>query len=165
DAVMATLGGATAGPGRAQAPRARLRWAGLGDLEELCSLFRAARPDQGSDEAEMASWLEHGGAIVLEADGRALAALRWREEGTGWRVDPVASLPEERGMGYGRWLMTKVEAHAIRSNIPTLTLDLPSSETLAYYRRMGYRRPDPDKSPSTLVKRVGGTWQVQEEER
>lgn len=162
---MAVADSPMVGADRAVAPRARLRWAGLGDLEELCTLFRVARPDQGNDEAEMTSWLEHGGAIVLEADGRALAALRWREEGTGWRVDPVASLPEERGMGYGRWLMTKVEAYAIRANIPTLTLDLPSSETLAYYHRMGYRRPDPDGSPSTLVKRVGGTWQVQEEER
>jgi GNAT superfamily N-acetyltransferase len=162
---MAAVGDPVSGTDRAAAQRARLRWAGLRDLEELCKLFRAARPDQGSDEAEMTSWLEHGGAIVLEAEGRALAALRWREEGAGWRVDPVASLPEERGMGYGRWLMTKVEAHAIRSNIPILTLDLPSSEALAYYHRMGYRRPDPDGSPSTLVKRVGGTWQVQEEGR
>lgn len=145
--------------------RARLRWAGLRDLGALCELFRAARPEESNDEAEMAAWLEHGGAIVLEAEGRALAALRWREEASGWRVDPVASLPEERGMGYGRWLMTKVEAHAIRSNIPTLTVALPSSEALPYYRRMGYRRPDPEGDPTTLVKRVGGTWQIQEGER
>ncbi len=153
-------------PGSAAAPpRARLRWAGLGDLDALCALFRQARPGEANDEAEMASWLEHGGAIVLETEGRTLAALRWREEGPGWRVDPVASLPEERGMGYGRWLMTKVEAYAIRSNIPTLTLELPSHEALPYYRRMGYRRPDPEGEPTTLVKRVGGTWQVQEGER
>jgi len=151
-------------PGSAPA-QARLRWAGLGDLEALCALFRAARPEEPNDEAEMAAWLEHGGAIVLEAGGRTLAALRWREEGPGWRVDPVASLPEERSMGYGRWLMTKVEAHAIRSNIPTLTVELPSNEALPYYRRMGYRRPDPEGEPATLVKRVGGTWQVQEGER
>ena len=143
------------------APRARLRWAGLQDLEELCALFRAARPERPDGEAEMAAWLEHGGAIVLESEGRALAALRWREEGSGWRVDPVASLPEERGMGYDRWLMTKVEAYAIRSNVPTLTLELPTAESLPYYRRMGYRR-DPEREPGTLVKRVGGTWQVQE---
>ncbi len=149
----------------AVAGKARLRWAGLRDLQALCTLFRAARPEEAHDEAEMASWLEHGGAIVLEAEGRPLAALRWREEGSGWRVDPVASLPEERGMGYGRWLMTKVEAHAIRSNIPILTVELPSGEALAYYRRMGYRRPDPEREPTTLVKRVGGTWQVQEGER
>jgi len=153
-------------PGSAPAPtRARLRWAGLRDVEALCALFRAARPGETNDESEMAAWLEHGGAIVLEAEGRALAALRWREEGRGWRVDPVASLPEERNMGYGRWLMTKVEAHAIRSNIPTLTIELRSSEALPYYRRMGYRRPDPEGEPTTMVKRVGGTWQVQEGER
>lgn len=147
------------------APRARLRWAGLQDLAQLCALFQAARPGQATGEAEMTAWLEHGGAIVLESEGRALAALRWREEGAGWRVDPVACLPEARDMGYDRWLMTKVEAHAIRSNIPTLTLELPSSEALPTYRRMGYRRPDPERDPGTLVKRVGGTWQVQEDDR
>ncbi len=148
--------------------RARLRWAGLDDVPALCVLFHAARPDQTFEEAEMAGWLEHGGAIVLEASGRPLAALRWREEGPGWRVDPVASLPEERGKGYGRWLMTKVEALAIRTNIPTLTLDLPSADDLPYYRRMGYRllRADGGEAASaTMVKRVGGTWQVQEEDR
>ncbi len=152
--------------GRDAAARARLRWAGLADLETLCELFDAARPEAGHDEAEMAAWLEHGGAIVLESEGRALAALRWREEAGGWRVDPVASRPEERGNGYGRWLMTKVEAYAIRANIPTLTLDAPSPETVAYYRRMGYRpaRPGEDDD-ATMVKRVGGTWQVQEDPR
>ena len=145
--------------------RAHLRWAGLADLDALCALFRAARPAEGCDAGEMASWLEHGGAIVLETNGRVLAALRWREEGSGWRVDPVASLPEERGNGYGRWLMTKVEAYAIRANVPTLTLDLPSCESLPYYRRMGYRRLQPELDGATLVKRVGGTWQVQEGQR
>ncbi len=159
-ATLPLASGSVPAPGKA-----RLRWAGLRDLEALCTLFGAARPEEAIDETEMAAWLEHGGAIVLEAEGRTLAALRWREEGAGWRVDPVASLPEERGMGYGRWLMTKVEAYAIRSNIPTLTVELPSSEALPYYRRMGYRRPDPEGEPSTLVKRVGGTWQVQEGER
>lgn len=150
---------------RGASDRARLRWAGLADLEALCALFRTARPEQGCDEAEMAAWLEHGGAIVLEAGGRALAALRWREEGSGWRVDPVASLPEERGHGYGRWLMTKVEAYAIRANVPTLTLDLPSVDALGYYHRMGYRRLQPEQDGGTLIKRVGGTWQVKEDPR
>ncbi len=152
--------------GRDAVARARVRWAGLADLEALCELFQASRPDAGYDEAEMAAWLEHGGAIVLESEGRALAALRWREEDGGWRVDPVASRPEERGNGYGRWLMTKVEAYAIRANIATLTLDAPSPETVAYYRRMGYRPAHPGEDDgATMVKRVGGTWQVQEDPR
>lgn len=164
---MSAVGAAPLERSGAPTAKVRLRWAGLDDVPALCVLFRAARPDQSFEEAEMAGWLEHGGAIVLEASGRPLAALRWREEGSGWRVDPVASLPEERGKGYGRWLMTKVEALAIRTNIPTLTLDLPSTGHLPYYRRMGYRRlaTDGEEAVATLVKRVGGTWQVQEEDR
>jgi GNAT superfamily N-acetyltransferase len=149
----------------AAGPKAHLRWAGLADLDALCAVYQAARPDQADDPETMAAWLEHGGAILLESEGRAIAALRWREESGGWRVDPAASLPEERAGAYGRWLMTKVEALAIRSNIPTLTLDAPSAESLPYYRRLGYRRRDPLDADSPLVKRVGGTWQVQESKR
>ena len=152
-----------------EGPRARLRWAGLSDLDALCAVYRAARPerdaDADEDAREMTTWLEHGGAILLESEGEAIAALRWREESGGWRVDPAADPSGDPGNGYERWLMTKVEALAIRANIPTLTVELPSSDALAIYRRMGYRRLEPGGRASTMVKRVGGTWQVQEEHR
>ena len=61
--------------------------------------------------------------------------------------------------------MTKVEALAIRANIPTLTVEVPSPDALPTYRRMGYRRLEPGSPRPTMIKRVGGTWQVQEEHR
>ncbi|HKI57011.1 MAG TPA: hypothetical protein VKB31_07645 [Trueperaceae bacterium] len=152
-----------------EGPRARLRWAGLADLDALCAVYRAARPERagedGEDAEEMAAWLEHGGAILLESEGEAIAALRWREESDGWRVDPAANPSGEPGGGYERWLMTKVEALAIRANIPTLTVEVPSPDALPTYRRMGYRRLEPGSPRPTMIKRVGGTWQVQEEHR
>ncbi|HKI58794.1 MAG TPA: hypothetical protein VKA00_06245 [Trueperaceae bacterium] len=160
---------ASAEPPVTQAPKARLRWAGLADLDALCTVYRAARPGRAGgdrdDAEEMAGWLEHGGAILLESEGAPIAALRWREESGGWRIDPAADPSGEPGNGFERWLMTKVEALAIRANIATLTVELPSADALPTYRRMGYRRARPGSEDPTMVKRVGGTWQVQEGNR
>ena len=142
---------------------AQLRWATLQDADRLTRLFAEARPTEPEARASMLVWLEHGGALMLEdAEGTPLCALRWREEDDGWRVDRIATLPEERGQGYGRWLMTKVEALAIRYNVPELKLTLDREELLPYYRRLGYRVDADDDDGVHLSKRVGGTWQVQE---
>lgn len=141
---------------------ARLRWATLQDVDRLVDLFSKARPDGTATRAEMLGWLEQGGSLLLEdGEGTLLCALRWREEGDGWRVDRVATLPGERGQGYGRWLMTKVEALAIRYNVPQLVLTLDQDDLVPYYRRMGYRVAEESASAWHLHKRVGGTWQVQ----
>lgn len=147
---------------------ARLRWAGEADAERLDALWEAAHaPDdpegeRAKDDFDMRGWLEHGGALLLEDDrGRTLCALRWRWAGEGWRVDRIATLPAARGQGFGRWLMTKVEALAIKRNVPTLTLTLHQDDLVPYYRRMGYQETEREGDAVTLVKRVGGTWQRQ----
>lgn len=142
---------------------ARLRWATLQDVGRLVRLFGEARPTEPEAREDMLAWLEQGGALMLEdGEGTPLCALRWREEGGGWRVDRIATLPDERGQGFGRWLMTKVEALAIRYNVPELKLTLDREELLPYYRRLGYRVATEDDRGVHLRKRVGGTWQVQE---
>jgi GNAT superfamily N-acetyltransferase len=162
-------------PGQAY-EAAHLRPAEFRDIPELLELYKVAL-DKEESEDEMTSWLEQGGAFVLEdATGKMLCALRWREEintdsQDGWRVDRVATIPAARGQGFGRWLMTKVEALAIRNNIPTLTLTLDEAraDLLAYYQRMGYAVLSHEvlshevlgqaATAVTLSKRVGGTWQ------
>jgi ribosomal protein S18 acetylase RimI-like enzyme len=151
-------------PGQAY-EAARLRWASIADAPRLALLWRVAYPDDAVSAAEMTAWLEHGGALTLQdGTGRILAAMRWREEGSGWRVDRVATRPEERGQGYGRWLATKVEALAIRQNVPHLLLVLPCDDDgqVAYYRRLGYQvvADAAESSGRTLRKVVGGTWQT-----
>lgn len=141
---------------------AKLRRAGLSDLPALTALYRKARPGETETLASMSGWLGRGGSLVLqEASGSLLCALRWREAGNGWEVDRIATDPETRGQGYGRWLMTKLEALAIRSNIPTLSLTLsaPEADLLAYYRRMGYQIVSQSGERVELEKRVGGMWQ------
>ena len=150
-------------PGQAY-EAARLRWAGLRDAEHLAALWLDAYPDGSEDAASIRAGLAHGGALLLEdRSGALLAALRWRHAAGGWEVERVATLPAHRGQGYGRWLMTRVEAAAIRANVPTLTLRLPldtAAEQLSYYARMGYAERDRDDEHVTLHKRVGGTWQT-----
>ena len=140
-------------------PAARMRTATFGDRARLDTLFDLARGESGH---RVLPWLEQGGALLIEGeDGRALSALLWREDAGGWHLDRIATVPEARGQGFGRWLMTKVEALAIRANVPHLTLDLDDPELEWYYRRMGYRVQGRDDEVLRLHKRVGGTWQTQ----
>lgn len=141
---------------------AKLRWAGLADLPALTTLYHKARQDEQELPGDMAGWLDRGGGLVLqESDGTLLCALRWREAGDGWEVDRIATLPQARGQNYGRWLMTKLEALAIRSNIATLSLTLtsPDEDLLGYYQRMGYQVTEQSGARVALQKRVGGVWQ------
>lgn len=140
---------------------ARLRLAELHDVPELVSLYQHAKPEQPESDREMVNWLEYGGALLLESEtGTLISALRWVEDAKGWRLDRLATLPEYRGQGLGRWLMTKVEALAIQRNIAGLhlTLEQASEDLLYYYRRMGYDC-DTQGDKAVLHKRVGGVWQ------
>ena len=141
---------------------ARLRWAGEADAPRLNALWDAAGAGDAETAAQMGAWLEHGGALMLQdPEGRALCAVRWRWSEDGWHVDEIVTHPDARGQGFGRWLMTKVEALAIKRNVPTLTLRLRQEDRLGYYRRLGYRETERDEDAITLTKRVGGTWQRQ----
>ena len=142
---------------------AQLRWVTLNDAPRLAALWAAAYPDTAPSVREVADWLADGGALALQdPNGELLAALRWRREERGWRIERVATTPSARGLGYGRWLMTKVEALAIRQNVPWLVLTLPDEdvEQLEYYERMGYRVEGSSNAGSVdLRKAVGGVWQ------
>ena len=166
---MSSLPASTLGSGRAY-EAARLRWAVESDAERLAALWREGREADGLDGSQetagvMRDWLEHGGVVFLEdGERRALCGVRWRWQDGGWSVDRIVTRPEARGQGYGRWLMTKLEALAIKRNVPTLTLDLDQEALLPYYQRLGYREAEGNEgnaSSRRLVKQVGGTWQRQ----
>lgn len=140
----------------------KLHAATYSDAAALATLYQRAWDDPGEDEATVQGWLEGGGALAFVCEGTFVCALRWRETPYGWEVGRLATLPGYRGQGFGRWLMTRLEALAIQHNIPELqlTLDGAHAELLPYYRRMGYRPCSPE-TPLTLCKRVGGVWQRQ----
>jgi GNAT superfamily N-acetyltransferase len=138
----------------------RLRAATSADAPKLAALWAKARPEAGVDQATLKKWLATGRALLLEdAAGRALAALRYHEEEGGWRVEPIVTDPNQRGQGFGRWLMTTLEADAIKGNVPFLALEVREPTTLPYYLRLGYRPTGDDELQ--LRKRVGGVWQQQ----
>lgn len=141
---------------------AKLRSATSGDAVALTKLYQSAWNEPGEDEAVVRGWLEGGGALTFTCEGTFVCALRWRETSYGWEVGRLATLPEYRGQGFGRWLMTRLEALAIQHNIPELQLTLGEAQTdlLPYYTRMGYRPRSPE-TPLALCKRVGGVWQRQ----
>lgn len=144
----------------------QMRWVAQNDAPRLAALWRAAYPEEAElhTREALAAALAHGGALAMQdAHGDLLAALRWRRERGAWRIERVATLPEARGLGYGRWLITKVEAFAIRQNVPALLLTIPSEERdqVDYYRRMGYH-PEGEAHAHgdiTLRKELGGVWQ------
>lgn len=142
-------------------PAVRLREAELSDAQRLSELYAAVIGPAAPSQPQMREWLTSCGVLLVEdAAGRPMAAVRYKNSADGWEVDRIATLPTERGQGYGRWLMTKLEALAIRGNVKNLTLDVQEPSLLPYYRRMGYRAGADD--PLRLSKRVGGVWQRQE---
>lgn len=149
---------------RAQPPSrpVKLHSATDDDAAALAELYRTAWNDPDEDEARVQLWLGDGGVLSFVCAGTFLSALRWREAPYGWEVGRLATLPEYRGQGFGRWLTTRLEALAIQHNIPELRLTLTEAQTelLPYYTRMGYHAADPE-TPLSLSKRVGGVWQRQ----
>lgn len=138
-----------------------MRSASSADAARLADLWALARPSSGVGQRELREWLASARALLLEdAGGRALAAIRFREENGGWRVEPIVTDPDQRSQGFGRWLMTALEADAIRENVAFLALNIEEPSTLPYYRRLGYRQHG--SSELELRKRVGGVWQQQE---
>ena len=93
-------------------PAARLRTATFGDRARLDTLYDLARGDGGH---EVLPWLEQGGALLIEADdGRALSALLWREDGGGWHLDRIATVPDR----------------SARTRAPVLEAPLPAGEPI-----------------------------------
>ncbi len=136
----------------------RLRVATAADAVRLAELHAASGSPRTA--ADLSVWLTKGGALIVEREGgHVLAAVCWRPNQHGWEVERVTTRPEERGNGYGRWLMTKLEALAIRGNVPHLELSLEGPDAVPYYARMGYRPTE--GSSFRLSKRVGGVWQRQ----
>lgn len=139
---------------------AKLHTATNSDAAALAELYRVAWNDPSEDEPRVQGWLGDGGVLTFVCAGTFVSALRWREAPYGWEVGRLATLPEYRGQGFGRWLTTRLEALAIQHNIPELRLTLSGAQTelLPYYTRMGYHPRDAE-APLELAKKVGGVWQ------
>ena len=82
--------------------------------------------------------------LVGEADGRLVASAMAGYDGhRGW-VNYLAVVPDAQGLGYGRALMTHIEAALLARGCPKLNLQVRSSNTavLAFYRQLGYAQDE-----------------------
>lgn len=78
--------------------------------------------------------------LVGEVDGQLVASAMAGYDGhRGW-VNYLAVVPDAQGLGYGRALMTYIEAALLARGCPKLNLQVRSSNTavLAFYRQLGY---------------------------
>ncbi len=149
-----------ADPRLAPGPRVRLRRAGLADAGRLAALSVQAAGRSGLSAEQMSTCIEHGGALYYEDESGPVSMLAWQESAAGWELQPFRTSTDQDDLGHSRWLMTQVEALAIRLNIPRLCLRLGTGNNEDYYRRLGYERESADSN--LLVKRVGGTWQLRQ---
>ena len=134
-----------------------LQRAGPGDLEAL-SRFE---PGNGAlTGAQLAECIEYGGVLYYEDDHGPLALVCWRETARGWELSPVLIRRDASDDGYGRWLLTHVEALAIKHSIPRLSLEALPTTGADYYRRLGYEPEYP--GARRLTRQVGGTWQLKQ---
>lgn len=144
----------TGGPGELQL---QLHRAAPGDVKRLAAFSSAA--DALSAE-QLSDCIEFGGVVYYEDEAGPLALLCWREAAGGWELSPVIMRGGQAGTPHDRWLLTHVEALAIRHNVPFLMMQLTDPTDLGYWRRLGYEPEYP--GASRLVRRVGGTWQLRQ---
>ena len=136
---------------------AKVRLAGLADAANIAQLMSEVGVEPTTSE-EVVENLEQGGALLLEDNaGELLCVLMWLETLEGWTLQQPAVLEAYRNQELDRWVLTKLEALAIKRNIPVLKMQLDDETRLPYYKRMGYGL---EEDSLLLSKRVGGTWQT-----
>jgi predicted GNAT family N-acyltransferase len=80
--------------------------------------------------------------LARDAAGRAIGCACLRPYGAQHKVERVAVLPELRGTGLGRELMSAVEAHAREVGARGLVLHAQAS-VVAFYEKLGWRSSGP----------------------
>lgn len=101
-----------------------------------------ARDDEWDEHDIAGSNTIHFVAVATRS-GRAVGCARLRVYGAGAKVERVAVLPEKRGTGLGRHLMTAVERAAVRCGHEQLVLHAQAS-VVAFYELLGWRAEGPE---------------------
>ena len=83
-----------------------------------------------------------GGGFAAVSDGRLVAVALWQPDGDALMVGRVCALPEARGQGLVRRLLSACESFALALGVERLRLrvrlELPENEAL--FRRLGFAR-------------------------
>jgi predicted GNAT family N-acyltransferase len=103
-------------------------------------------------------WDEHDaeGADTLHfvafADGRAVGCARLRAYGEAAKLERVAVLAEQRGLGLGRALMEAAERAALEMGRTRLVLHAQTA-VIPFYERLGWRALGPEFSEAGIPHR------------
>jgi len=77
--------------------------------------------------------------VLLEKEGKFIGTARIRkiDDGT-FKIERVAILKEERGKGYGRFLMENIERELFPKGVQKIVLNA-QIQVREFYERLGYR--------------------------
>ena len=160
-----STGGPTDGPAGGLAG-AELRTAVVADAGELLTLQRAcwlqeAVANDSLDipalhesledvRAELDRWL----TLVVRHEGRLVASVRGRQDGTTWFVGRLMVAPDLQGHGLGRLLLERIEAAAPDgTDSVALVTGVRSEANQRMYRRAGFRPEREQHDPRVVALR------------
>lgn len=126
------------------------------DLPFLKQLYRTTRPDIASADLpnehkallmdqQFAAQHQHyqnvfpdGEFAVIEQEGSAIGRMYVAENTTEIRLIDIALIPERRGQGIGRALISALQKRAAESKLPLRLRVEPYNPALQLYQRLGF---------------------------
>jgi GNAT superfamily N-acetyltransferase len=117
------------------------------EMDVLYAVVSAAVPLENRDAVDEALHLDHStlvhSVIALDDEtGTPVGQAAMREFGEVFEVRKVVVLPEYRGRGISKLLMTELEKIALEVGVHSLLLQTGNlqTEAIALYERIGYRQ-------------------------
>ncbi|WP_433397506.1 GNAT family N-acetyltransferase [Streptomyces sp. CA-146814] len=107
-------------------------------MEEALANDTLAIPALHESPADVRAWLADWDTTGLWRDGRLLGMVRTRRTGTDLHVGRLAVAPDLRGLGVGRWLLSRAESTAEEGDRIVLSTGAASHRNIALYQRQGY---------------------------
>ncbi|HET9422905.1 MAG TPA: GNAT family N-acetyltransferase [Nocardioides sp.] len=89
---------------------------------------------------DLRAWLPEWTVLVLRREGRLIGAARARREDDAWDIGRLMVVPDLRGQGLGRFLLTEIE-RAAPDDVASYSLftGAGSLRNQRMYKRAGYR--------------------------
>ncbi|MFF2536699.1 GNAT family N-acetyltransferase [Streptomyces cyaneofuscatus] len=107
-------------------------------MEEALANDTLAIPALHESPADVRAWLADWDTTGLWRDGRLLGMVRTRRIATDLHVGRLAVAPDLRGLGVGRWLLSRAESAAEEGDRIVLSTGAASHRNIALYERQGY---------------------------
>ncbi|MEU0355841.1 GNAT family N-acetyltransferase [Streptomyces cyaneofuscatus] len=107
-------------------------------MEEALANDTLAIPALHESPADVRAWLADWDTTGLWRDGRLLGMVRTRRIATDLHVGRLAVAPDLRGLGVGRWLLSRAESTAEEGDRIVLSTGAASHRNIALYERQGY---------------------------